>query len=154
MKKFFTAVLALMMLLPVTATVNANDAKSDKNISPSEDIRIDYGASKIFSKDDMDAAITEVLTMFDKWQGCELHSILYVGDECNNAENLRWMNELAAAKGHKDKMVYCIEFLSDFYVSREAEKHTTFNPETEYKNWQWWLARSENGEWQLLTFGY
>ncbi|MBQ9487840.1 MAG: hypothetical protein IJU91_08605 [Selenomonadaceae bacterium] len=153
MKKIFAAALALMLML-VTATVNANDAKADKNISPSEDIRIDYGASKLFSKDDMDAAITEVLKRFETWQGCELHSILYVGDECNSAENLRWMNELAAAKGHKDKMVYCMEFLSDFYVSREAENHTTFNPETEYKNWQWWLARSEKGEWQLLTFGY
>ncbi len=146
MRKIFAAALALMLML-ITAPANAND-------SPSEDIRINYGVSKLFSKDDMDAAVKIILKHFEQWQGCELHSILYVGDECNSAENLKWMNELAAAHGQKEKMLYCMEFLSDFYVSREAEKHTTFNPETEYKNWQWWLARSENGEWQLLTFGY
>ena len=24
----------------------------------------------------------------------------------------------------------------------------------EYTDWQWWLARSEGGDWELLTWGY
>ena len=146
MRKIFALALALMLTLGALPA-NAND-------SPSEDIRISYGVSKIYSNDDMDAAVKIILKQFEQWQGCELHSVVYMGDECNSEENLRWMNELAKAQKIQEKMVQCAGFLSDFYVSREAEKHTTFNPETEYKNWQWWLARSENGEWKLLTFGY
>ena len=146
MRKIFTIFFVLMLTF-FTIPANAND-------SPSEDIRISYGVSKIYSNDDMDAAVKIILKQFEQWQGCELHSVVYMGDECNNEENLRWMNELAKAQKIQEKMVQCAGFLSDFYVSREAEKHTTFNPETEYKNWQWWLARSENGEWKLLTFGY
>ena len=146
MRKIFTIFFVLMLTF-FTIPANAND-------SPSEDIRISYGVSKIYSNDDMDAAVKIILKQFEQWQGCELHSVVYMGDECNNEENLRWMNELAKAQKIQEKMVQCAGFLSDFYVSREAEKHTTFNPETEYKNWQWWLARSEKGEWKLLTFGY
>ena len=146
MRKIFALALALMLTLGALPA-NAND-------SPSEDIRISYGVSKIYSNDDMDAAVKIILKQFEQWQGCELHSVVYMGDECNSEENLRWMNELAKAQKIQEKMVQCAGFLSDFYVSREAEKHTTFNPETEYKNWQWWLARGENGEWKLLTFGY
>ena len=146
MRKIFTIFFVLMLTF-FTIPANAND-------SPSEDIRISYGVSKIYSNDDMDAAVKIILKQFEQWQGCELHSVVYMGDECNNEENLRWMNELAKAQKIQEKMVQCAGFLSDFYVSREAEKHTTFNPETEYKNWQWWLARGENGEWKLLTFGY
>lgn len=146
MRKIFTVFFVLMLTF-FTIPANAND-------SPSEDIRISYGVSKIYSQEDMDAAVKIILKQFEQWQGCELHSVVYMGDECNSAENLRWMNELAQAQKIQEKMVQCAGFLSDFYVSREAEKHTTFNPETEYKNWQWWLARSENGEWHLLTFGY
>ena len=29
-----------------------------------------------------------------------------------------------------------------------------FNPDEEYTDWQWWLARSEGGQWKLLTYGY
>jgi len=24
----------------------------------------------------------------------------------------------------------------------------------EYTDWQWWLAREEGGDWELLTWGY
>lgn len=146
MRKIFAVVLASMLML-ITAPVNANKL-------PSEEIIVKYGVSQIYSNDDMDAAVKIIFQQFEQWYGCDLHSILYAGDECNSAENLKWMNELSKAQGQKEKMVYCMEFLSDFYVSREAEQFTTFSPETEYKNWQWWFARSENGEWQLLTFGY
>lgn len=29
-----------------------------------------------------------------------------------------------------------------------------FNPDEEYTDWQWWLARSEGGQWKLMTYGY
>ena len=32
-----------------------------------------------------------------------------------------------------------------YYVSENGK---------EYKNWQWWLGRSETGDWKLMTWGY
>lgn len=113
-------------------------------------VEIDYGASKIYTRADMTPAIEIVQETFGKWRGCKLHNIRYAGDAANSAENLRWMNEIAPDQN----FTQVIEFLSDFYVSPEAEKFTTFNPDSEYKNWQWWLARTDGGAWQLVTFGY
>lgn len=113
-------------------------------------VEIDYGASEIYSRSDMDSAIELVQGTFSHWRGCKLHNIRYAGDEACNAENLRWLNELAPGQN----FTQVIEFLSDFYVSPEAASYTTFNPDSEYKDWQWWLARTSGGDWKLLTFGY
>lgn len=115
---------------------------------------VDYGASEIYSRAEMDSAIRLVQEMFSNWRGCEMKNIRYGGDEANNAENLRWMNNLAPAHGYAPEFTQCIEFLTDFYVSPEAEKYTTFNPDSVYKDFQWWLARTKDGDWVLLTFGY
>ncbi len=117
-------------------------------------VQIDYSASEIYTRADMDSAIEIVQEEFSKWRGCELHNIRYAGDDANNAENLRWMNNLAPAHGCESNFTQCIEFLSDFYVSSEAGKDTAFSLDSEYKNWQWWLARTSGGDWKLLTFGY
>ena len=109
---------------------------------------IDYGASKIYSQTEMDAAIKIIKKQFGKWKGCKLENIRYAGDDANNAENLKWLNDLRP----QENFVQCIEFLSNFYVSPKT--NTTFNPDSEYRNWQWWLARSDGGKWQLVTFGY
>lgn len=141
MKKFFMAVLIAMLALV--------------NIPASAQVQIDYGESKIYSQEDMDEAIALIQEQFAKWKECEMHNLRYAGDECNSEENIKWMNELIEARGYKDKCVYCIEFFSDFYVSKDARKYnSTFNPDYEYKDWQWWLARTDKGEWELLTWGY
>ena len=41
------------------------------------DVTIDYGSSSIYSKEDMDAAIKAIKTVFKDFDGCELHSISY-----------------------------------------------------------------------------
>ena len=141
MKKFIMVALALMLALI--------------NVQVSAETKIDYGTSKIYSQADMDESISLIKEQFAKWQGCELYSIRYAGDECNNEENIKWLNELIEARGYKDNCVKCIEFISDFYVSKDAEKYNlALNPDFEYKNWQWWLALTEKGEWELLTWGY
>jgi len=148
MKTFFLTTLILIFSI---CTVQANDGAPVN----SSDVKIFYGKSEIYSKADMDAALVVVNETFGKWQGCTMRDIRYYGDECNNEENLKWMNELREARKIDDKkFTQCIGFLSDFYTSKDAANHTTFNPESEYKNWQWWLARTDGGDWKLLTFGY
>ena len=41
---------------------------------------------------------------------------------------------------------------SDFHSPVEAGG--AWEPDTEYTDWQWWLARSDGGKWKLLTWGY
>ena len=58
MRKISALALALMLTLGAVPA-NAND-------SPSEDIRISYGVSKIYSNDDMDAAVKIILKQFEQ----------------------------------------------------------------------------------------
>ena len=45
----------------------------------------------------------------------------------------------------------CIGFFSDFHSPKEDGG--VWNPNEEYTGWQGRLARSENGVWELLTWG-
>ena len=127
--------------------VESNVIYSDKTI---DSLEINYAESEIYSRAEMYDAIDIIKSKFNEWRGCKLHAIRYAGDSANSAENIKWLNELAPG----ENFAQCIEFLSDFYVSAEAADFTTFNPNSEYKNWQWWLARTDGGDWKLLTFGY
>ena len=41
-------------------------------------VEIDYGQSAIYSKQDMDLAIDEIIQEFRTWDGCKLYSISYI----------------------------------------------------------------------------
>lgn len=110
---------------------------------------IDYGVSDIYSAADMDAAVGLIKNEFAAWDGCELHSIRYGSDRCNSEENVKWMNDL----GGKDaKFTQCIEFVSDFHSPKDGGDG--WIADHEYTNWRWWLARTDNGAWKLMTWGY
>ncbi len=119
---------------------------------PKAEIRIDYGNSTLYSKEDMDTAIAEIKKEFDLWEGCELHSIVYSSDDECSAENIAWMNELEAANDAQETFTRCIMFKSDFHSPKNGGG--AWNADQEYTDWQWWLARSEGGEWKLMTWGY
>ena len=58
-------------------------------------VEIDYGASSVYSKEEIDSAIEIIKKQFASFEGCELHSLSYMPDEeCNNADNIEWMNDL------------------------------------------------------------
>ena len=111
-------------------------------------LTVDYGTSEIYTVKEMNAAITAIQAEFDTWEGCEMHSIRYTSDENNNAENIAWLN--AHGEGHA--FTQCIEFLSDFHSPVEA--YGSWNPDTEYTGWNWWLGRTDGGSWELMTWGY
>jgi D-alanyl-D-alanine carboxypeptidase len=119
---------------------------------------IDYGTSSLYSREDMDAAIEVILTEFSTWEGCELHSIRYTSDDCNSPEHIRWLNELnEAAEGDRKLDVtftQCIEFVSDYHSPKDSDLAGAWNVDEEYEDWQWWLGRSEQGEWHLMGMGY
>ena len=136
MKKALFIILTLALVLSLAACAPAAEPETD------------YGSSSLYSREDMDAAIALIRAEFSTWQGCELHSVRYAGDEANNPENLAWLNSLEPGKSYTQ----CIEFLSDFHSPKKQSG--AWNPDEEYYDWQWWLAREAGGSWELLTWGY
>ena len=60
-----------------------------------------------------------------------------------------------AGIGRKPAEEYWI--FAGFYVWSVALLKTgagVWNPDFEYTNRRWWLARTEGGEWKLITWGY
>ena len=113
---------------------------------------VDYGTSSIYSEDDMNEAIELVKDEFVTWEGCELQSISYSSDEECNSDNISWLNELAQANNMSDEFTQCMMLVSDFHTSENAP--VQWNADTDYEDFQWWLARTDNGEWKLISWGY
>ena len=120
--------------------------------APTEDASEDspYGASDIYTAEDMESAVQKIHEEFDSW-GCELIDIRYAGDECASQENLDWARSLDEEADYAQ----CIEFLMDFHSPKEEDLGgTAWDPDTDYTDYQWWLARSEGGEWEVFNWGY
>jgi len=108
----------------------------------------DYGDSDLYAQAELEAAAALIREQFESFEGCELHSLRYAGDVCNSTGNLQWLNSLAEGKNYTQ----VAEFLSDFHSP--VEGGGAWEADTEYTDWQWWLAREDGGDWQLLTWGY
>ena len=89
---------------------------------------------------------------FQTWEGCELHRVIYGTDEACNAENIAWMNDLKTDGDSVEPFTQCMLLLSDFRSPKNGGGAWEAN--MEYKNWQWWLARTDDGAWELMTWGY
>ena len=118
------------------------------------EVKIGYGQSDLYTKEEMDEAIDVIRQRFteEQWKDCELHSITYGTDAQCSSENLAWLNELEAANDAREQFTRCIMFKSDFHSPKSGGG--AWNADQEYTDWQWWLARSEGGAWKLMTWGY
>ena len=142
MKKTVTAVLCLVIVLLCAGCGKADISK----------VKIDYGKSSVYSEEDMNAAIEVIKKQFSSFEGCELHSLSYKSDEeCNNDDNIAWMNDLEKANDNKEVFTQCIAFDSSFRSPKKGGGAWEANEEY---TWSWWLARSEGGKWKLMTWGY
>ena len=112
------------------------------------DVTIDYGTSDIYTEDDLKDAVIQIECKFAFWGNVDLKSIKYAGDEAVTDENLKWMNELAPDA----KYTQVAEFLMDFHTPEDVGE-LTFNANFDYKDFQWWLARTDDGGWEIVTFG-
>lgn len=109
-----------------------------------------YG-SEIYSDEEIADAEDVVLDEFDNWEGCELTSIDYAGDDALTDENVDWLEGLS--DGEYDQY---IGFTMDFHSpTEEADiEGTAWEPDTEYTDYEWWLGRADGGDWEVITFGY
>lgn len=120
-------------------------------VANSVDVKIDYGTSADFTPEDLKEAAVQIKCEFAGWEGCELHSLRYAGDEANNKENLAWLNDIGEPEDGKE-YIQCVEFVADFHSP--VEGGGAWEPDKEYTDYQWWLARVDNGGWDLVSWGY
>ncbi len=109
-------------------------------------VSIDYGDSQIYTKQDMDDAISLIKAEFKEFDGCVLHSLKFAGDtKCKN--NIEYCNSLDKDANFSE----CMIFTSSFQTPKNGDG--AWSGDTEY-DWEWYLARNTNGKWELLTYGY
>ncbi|MBR6531137.1 MAG: hypothetical protein IKT61_01390 [Clostridia bacterium] len=142
MKKIFSAILSILTLASLCAC-NANSQPGNV-----ENVKIDYGVSEKYAKEDMDAAIQPVFDEFHTWNGFELYDITYAGDEECDKDELDYCNSLSSGKN----FVECIVFYSSFHTAKNCDNG--FNSDEDYTGWSWYLAREADGKWELLEWGY
>ena len=114
----------------------------------SSDVSIDYGTSELYSEEELKEAVIQVKCAFATWEGCVLHSIKYAGDEANSQENIDWVNSL----NEDSEYTQVAEYLVNFHSPENGE--FAWDPDTEYEDYQFWLARTEDGGWDLVSTGY
>ena len=112
-------------------------------------VSIDYGTSEIYTEDELKDAVIQIKCKFAFWGDIDLKSIRYAGDEKATDEMLAKMNEI----NPDGKYTQVAEFLMDFHTPKEIGE-LTFNPDADYTDYQWWLARTADGGWEIVTFGY
>ena len=114
-------------------------------------VGVNFGTSQLFLEEDLNAAMNLIREELATWEGVELHAIRYAGDENSTEENLKWLNEHEFASGKK--YTECALFKTDFHSPAEGGE-LVLDPDTEYEDYQWWLARVDGGNWEIVDAGY
>jgi len=110
-------------------------------------VGVNFGTSQLFLEEDLNAAMNQIRELIATWEGVELHNIRYAGDENSTEENLAWLN------GHEDThYTQCALFKTDFHSPAEGD--LALDPDSEYEDYGWWMAREDGGEWHLVDSGY
>lgn len=124
------------------------DAESTMNFQRIDaPVGVNFGTSQLFLEEELNAAMNLIREQIATWEGVELHNIRYAGDENSTEENLAWLND------HGDtQYTQCALFKTDFHSPAEGD--LALDPDQEYEDYGWWMARVDGGEWQLVDSGY
>ena len=114
-------------------------------------VAIDLGHSELYLRDELIEGMDLIRAQIAGWKGVELHSIRYAGDENCTGENLAWLNEHESANGKT--YTQCALFQTNFHAPAEGGE-LALDPDFEYEDYGWWLAREDGGSWALVDSGY
>ena len=112
------------------------------------EVLYDYGSSSLYTRAELEEAAVQAKCEFAKFAGCELHSLRYAGDDFNTKENLDWLNSLDEGANYTQ----VVKLLSNYHSP--VQGGGAWEPDKEYTDYEWWLARADGKGWQLVTFGY
>ena len=111
------------------------------------EVTIDLSGSSLYTDEELWDAMLAVKCKFAAWAGCELHAIRYAGDDSASEESLAWLNSL-----EQGEFTQVMELLVDFHTGEEAD--STFETNHDYTDYQWWLGRTEDGSFEIVSWGY
>lgn len=110
-----------------------------------KNVHIQPYESNIYSDNDMQEAIAEIKTYFQKeFDDCILKELKDVGDDSLN----QWQEY--ATRNQKDEVIV---FTSTFDVGNKGG-NGSLQPNDTYYNWKWILARNKEGNWEHIDHGY
>lgn len=110
--------------------------------------KIDLGKSEVFTYQDLEAAANIIFNEIKTWNSVStVYSISYCGDRESSGQ-LDYCKSLS-----EKQYTQCVVFESSF-KSAGSSRSEGFNPNSMYDGWCWYLARTDGGEWELLTWGY
>ena len=103
-----------------------------------------FSTSAAYTHAEIESAMEVAIAHFRKeFNGCTLTEIRY--EESRDAAGAEWAQTYGAKEG--------IVLLSSFDVDSSGGDGS-LNPDSTYHNWQWVLVRSNDGAWELKTWGY
>ena len=108
---------------------------------------IDCGESVLYTKEDRQSAARLISDTVNSFEGCKLYAVKFEGDEVSQ-KNLEYCNSLAA-----DGVTYSESIVFTSYFRSPIFNAGAWNPNDLY-SWSWYLARTNGGEWEILTYGY
>lgn len=108
-------------------------------------VSIDYGTSEIFTQQDREEAVEEIIAHFKNWSsGFTLYTISYAGDRLSQ-------NELEYQQQQNEWVKECAVFYTSFMT---PERDTGFVPEQVHSGWKYILGRADTGSWHIIGRGH
>ena len=113
---------------------------------------VDYGTSELYTESDIDGTLDPILAEFGTWKGCTLKHLAFT-DDATCKKELEPANTLRAEG--TEEFTEALVMRSEFHTpSAEEAEGTAWEPDTDYNDYTWLLARtSKDDSWQLLTWG-
>lgn len=135
MKKLTIILIAILTVITLCSC--ANDVSN---------VKIDYGTSQIFTQQDREAAVDEIIGHFKTWSsGFTLYTVEYAGDELSQSE-------LKYQKENNEWIDECAVFYTSFMTPDRDD--TGFSPAQVHSMWKYIMGRSDNGSWQIVGRGH
>ena len=123
----------------------------DEGFIDDVEVKTDWnGSSETYSDEDLQAAVDTIMnTVNNEWNvKVEMQELFYQWDE-ESANQLSYCQEL------NPEVDECVFFKTNFYIpEQDAEMAGAFEPNTTLTDYEWYLGRSNWGEWNVLTAGY
>lgn len=127
----------------------------DEGFIDDVEVKTDWnGSSETYSDEDLQAAVDTIMnTINNEWNvKVEMQELFYQWDE-NAAANLDYCKDLGISRW--EDIEECIVFKTNFYIpEQDAEMAGAFEPNKTLTDYEWYLGRTNGGEWKVLTSGY
>lgn len=121
-----------------------HDDRREPPAPPSDDNPLFMG----YTPADIEQATGTIMAEFQTFgEGFEMHSLDPL-PERNTTEELNYINSLG--RGHYD---HVLVIASSFHTPSEFNEMTAWEADKEY-TWEWYLGRTDETAWEIVTYGY